>query len=1566
MKKFLRSLVLVAASAIPALSWAATNYGIYVDGTMINSDNCKNLKTTHMTSGSVSYDYSSNTLTLNSVYLNVNNESYFINATSSVKNGLKIVVNGYNDIGECNGIAIALQKPTGSSASQPSYYFQGDGVLSLYKGEIETFDGVGVSFGKSGVSDTDGGLDIYAGYIRSRSSAGGYVWISDANLHLTGSTYGNGTFGGFTSVYMYNGIAAYSEDGKTKYSYGGASVLRDPSGNMVTGPAYIGYEKYGLNLCGKEVTAGNYNRLNMKSLISFDGTYSYSPSSKTLYMTNATLNNNVTSYKQQHYCITNSIDGLKVNVTGTCKISENMGRAAVYSTGDITFQGTGTLSLRSSAGKAIQMDATEKTIGFSNLTAAVEYGGIHCNNGTVSLSNCTLNVNEGGSRGGGIQNMGKLRCYNTAVTTSGVYYDDRDNKFYKVSSSSSYTYTGELNFKPVKNYYGIQVCGVELTEHNYNNVAAPYIEKGSIVYNPSTNELTLTNLTIDTKERGAFPAIMIHSAAQSGMKVLLVGNNVIKKTNGAAFVFQKPNSTTNVSNPHYYIDGTGSLTLEESGFLCFDFCNLCFGSGVSGGQGLGGCTIDAQYLQARTAGQGRVWFTDCMMTLHGYGSAGTFMNFDNVFTSSHCVIRTPENGSYNSSSYYLADASGNKVTGEVYIGWEKYGLKICGIEVNEINKDNIQDRINSTPCIYKYGASSVTAPAYGSVKYDPSTGTLTLNSVELNDVLNSANITACCIENTGKELHINCTGQSRIAMSRGNRATIYSTKSLDFRGSAPLEVFASTKNAIEIDGKGQTVKFNNCNTVVDGRGGNAINATRENQYGLNVQRANVTVKGSVHGIAYYNLANAAIATEKVFVQPANSQYLGCFREFGRGEYFGETVFKPVTTNYGILVSGHELNDVNANNFYFDDITTGSVSYDVSSNTVTIDNLTANCMYMTTLNGEVVERHSNGMNITSRATDNVKVNLVGNSVLNDINGVGISVYKNTTFKGSGTLDVGDKSIAGSDGCNITVAESCTLNAGRMYGSEGVVHVTNQASLNLSGSNNTSYPTVYGFERFTANGYASGQVNTDVITPNGGWYDEEHKQFVTHVIDGRNPVIGPVKIAPVMFRDLIVEAIAVTDANKDDIFRDLPHEGTMSLVGDSLCDMLCLDNFKVTGSTSTYGIQRFKTGRMFNVELKGENELKNFNYFHFGDGTSIKGGGSLTTDAYTIYVYGSLFVEDCSISGVRWIECPDSASYTSLNVNKANLSLSGNYTGRSTIDGFKYFDLSNAVVTTPASYMYDSSDRQMEVNGSVYSGAVEILATENYDIAIGNMQITSLNKDDVFGDGTVSLSIDPDAQVYQLTLKNASLSDRLYIGWNCAADVIVCLEGQSSIKTEREDCIYSTRSIAFRSEDGTGKLDLLSKDGSGIFTMGDIILNGCDLTIQAGNYGIYNYGQAETAAGTAGSCAIGLLQGEGDTRLTIDTETRNGGDNLWNVGLYAEGPMEILRPVDANYNEMDGSICDVTGAPISGTVLEVLVKGASPAISVQDITDLIDQYLEGSPNITVQTITDLIDRYLNQGN
>ena len=105
---------------------------------------------------------------------------------------------------------------------------------------------------------------------------------------------------------------------------------------------------------------------------------------------------------------------------------------------------------------------------------------------------------------------------------------------------------------------------------------------------------------------------------------------------------------------------------------------------------------------------------------------------------------------------------------------------------------------------------------------------------------------------------------------------------------------------------------------------------------------------------------------------------------------------------------------------------------------------------------------------------------------------------------------------------------------------------------------------------------------------------------------------------------------------------------------------------------------------------------------------------------------------------------------------------------------------------------------------------------------------------------------------------------------------------------------------------------------------------------------------------------LLGGNHETRVKIDTETYGGWNILYGTGVIIEGDYEILQPEDCIYDNLQ--LTNEVGTPYNQATVEVVVKAAK--ISVDDITRLIDMYLEPYSNITVQDITDLIDRYLEQ--
>ena len=70
---------------------------------------------------------------------------------------------------------------------------------------------------------------------------------------------------------------------------------------------------------------------------------------------------------------------------------------------------------------------------------------------------------------------------------------------------------------------------------------------------------------------------------------------------------------------------------------------------------------------------------------------------------------------------------------------------------------------------------------------------------------------------------------------------------------------------------------------------------------------------------------------------------------------------------------------------------------------------------------------------------------------------------------------------------------------------------------------------------------------------------------------------------------------------------------------------------------------------------------------------------------------------------------------------------------------------------------------------------------------------------------------------------------------------------------------------------------------------------------------------------------------------------------------------MQPADAILTNTH-QIVDAAGNPLSGEVLEIVLR--DEMVSVEDITELIDRYLEPGSTITIEDITDLIYLYLEQ--
>ena len=232
------------------------------------------------------------------------------------------------------------------------------------------------------------------------------------------------------------------------------------------------------------------------------------------------------------------------------------------------------------------------------------------------------------------------------------------------------------------------------------------------------------------------------------------------------------------------------------------------------------------------------------------------------------------------------------------------------------------------------------------------------------------------------------------------------------------------------------------------------------------------------------------------------------------------VMPALAVDYGIMIGGVKVTSDNASNISGSASNiTGTVKYNSSSNTLTLQNATIDC------------QNNNGMRFTGTFSQDLIINLVGTTTFKNVNGVGIyaclgnssSTYKRVKFQGTGSLEI-PAAICVEGSTNVLdFMESCTVKCTYCYSNVGgTLYVSNGATLHLY--KGSSYAgSLRGFDSFyTIDG-------PEILIPEGASYNTSKK----HLVDSNgNRVDGEVKIGPREY-GITVGGVKVTSANKGKI-------------------------------------------------------------------------------------------------------------------------------------------------------------------------------------------------------------------------------------------------------------------------------------------------------------------------------------------------------------------------------------------------------------------------------------------------
>lgn len=537
-------------------------------------------------------------------------------------------------------------------------------------------------------------------------------------------------------------------------------------------------------------------------------------------------------------------------------------------------------------------------------------------------------------------------------------------------------------------------------------------------------------------------------------------------------------------------------------------------------------------------------------------------------------------------------------------------------------------RANCTDYIKPKGLTS------GTVKYDPSTSTLTLSNVALANTNGARGSGIYNWEHDG--LKVQLVGDNTI-ISR--EALIRSEKSISLIGSGSLTGTATNGYGLFLG--------NDLTCTISGP---QLDITARVALQDSMARSTVEVKGSttqvslknhVPGVAINNLGNLKLAGDLAILEPSGGHFSSSLRTIttdGSTAYKGNVVIGQ-NVDYGMFIGETRVTAANAG----DILGNGQFRYDASTKTLTVTN--AN---LTNTSGAL------GGGIDNREIEGLTINFVGNST--------ITVRNSAVYSPKSFTMTGDGSLLGTatGGYGLYLAGdyiTCTIDGPQLEftGAYGLCDYTGTASLNVMGnSTNLTLYSKYSYNEAILN-LGSLWLGSDIgiLEPSAGYFSSSLKSITT---DGTSAYKGKVVIGQVVDYGMYIAETRVTSTNAADILGD----GQFSY--DPSTKKLTVTNANLTNTSGDIGggIVNYQIDGL-TINLVGNSTITSRNCLIYTEKSlSIVGDGSLTGTA----TYNSGFVMygrdlTCTIDGPR-LEFSGSDNGFADYMGSATLNVMGNST------------------------------------------------------------------------------------------------------------------------------------------------------------------------------------------------------------------------------------------------------------------------------------------------------------------
>lgn len=568
-----------------------SSYGIDIIGVPVTSENCNDLSVIDGVSGTVKYNPTTKTLTLENATIDAGNKGQAI-SNNDVSN-LNIQVTGTNSI-KSSRAAITLRKPT---------TIKGDGTLKttsadncgifVYKSALTIEDCTVNTIGNWGIAgqsgDTNETLTIRNATVTAQGKEGSICDISKLTLDNVAITSPTG--------------AAYDS------SLQGVAL----NGKVVTDIVAVLPLTYGIKIAGTDVTPNNCNDLSVIDGVS--GTVKYDPATRTLTLKGATINTNKVAI------INHTVRDLTIKVIGRNKITaNNHGCIALQKSTKIKGYSDCFLSVTSGTDCGIYMLDSPLTIEDCEVKTKGKYGiaGGEGSNSEI-LTIRSANVVAEGSNGSicNIKDLVLGQGCSIPYPTGAAY----DSSCKGVALNGTIV-TDEVTIS-VKSHH-LSIAGVTITDGNYNRINTIEGVSGTVNYDPNNKILTLDNATIQANDVN-YTAIKSYSY----LTILLKGTNYIK-------------------SPHNGLDIEESTRIRGEGTLNIECTNVPIYTSAQN-LSIDNCVVIAtgKYgILCRTDKQ--TGLTTYNATIAAHGSSGSIVGFSNI-SNTLCRVTSPATVTFDKS-----------------------------------------------------------------------------------------------------------------------------------------------------------------------------------------------------------------------------------------------------------------------------------------------------------------------------------------------------------------------------------------------------------------------------------------------------------------------------------------------------------------------------------------------------------------------------------------------------------------------------------------------------------------------------------------------------------------------------------------------------------------------------------------------------------------------------------------------------------------------------------------------------------------------------------------------------